>query len=165
MEKEEESMQKFIERALDKDNRERVDYRVFDRKTGSFYENTPEMMLSLAGKDLLQVNGKFVASDEIVIQRYIGAEDRNGKKIYEGDFLLTNEGNWRGFVVFDGGLFGIVDPQGGYSALPEWEKCEVLSNICEMNGNTQKYLRNVKEEKECQQQDSSPTVKFMNLSY
>ena len=165
MKTEEELMQEFIERALDKDNRERVDYRVFNRKTGSFYENTPEMMLSLAGEDILQVNGKFAASDEIVIQRYIGAEDRNGKKIYEGDFLLTNEENWRGFVVFDGGLFGIVDPQGGYSAEPEWKECEIISNICEMNGNTQKYLRNRKEEKECQQQDSSPTVRFMNLPY
>ena len=165
MKTEEELMQDFIERALDKDNRERVSYRVFNRKTGVFYENTPEMMLSLAGKDILQVNGKFVASDEIVIQRYIGEEDRNGKKIYEGDYLLTNEGNWRGFVVFDGGLFGIVDPQGGYSAEPEWEECEVISNICEMNGNTQKYLLNRKEEKECPQQDSSPTVRFMNLPY
>ena len=100
MKTEEELMQDFIERALDKDNRERVDYRVFNRKTGVFYENTPEMMLSLAGKDILQVNGKFVASDKIVIQRYIGAEDRNGKKIYEGDFLLTNEGSWRGNETF-----------------------------------------------------------------
>ena len=49
---------------------------------------------------IFQVNGKFVASDEIVIQRYIGAEDRNGKKIYEGDFLLTNEGSWRGNETF-----------------------------------------------------------------
>ena len=165
MKTEEELMQDFIERALDKDNRERVDYRVFNRKTGSFYENTPEMMLSLAGKDILQVNGKFVASEEVVIQRYIGAEDRNGKKIYEGDYLLTNEGNWRGFVVFYDGSFGFVDPQGGYSALLEWEECEVISNICEMNGNTRKYLCNRKEEKECPQQDSSPIVKFMNLPF
>ena len=121
-------------------------------------------MLSLAGKDILQVNGKFVASDEIVIQRYLGAEDRNGKKIYEGDYLLTNEGNWRGFVVFNGGLFGIVDPQGGYSAEPEWEMCEVISNICEMNSNTQKHLYNRKE-KECRQQESSPIVRFMNLPF
>ena len=159
------SMQKFIEKELNKDSRTKLDFRVFNRETGSFYENTPEMMLSLAGKDILQVNGKFVASEEVVIQRYIGAEDRNGKKIYEGDYLLTNEGNWRGFVVFYGGLFGLVDPQGGYSAEPEWEECEVISNICEMNGNTRKYLCNRKEEKECLQQDSSPIVRFMNLPY
>ena len=110
MKTKEEMMQEFIERELAKANRERVDYRVFNLKTGSFYENTPEMLLSLSGKDILQVNGKFVASDEIVIQRYIGTKDRNGKKIYEGDYLLTNEGNWRGFVVFHNGLFGIVDP-------------------------------------------------------
>ena len=165
MKTEEELMQDFIERALDKDNRECVDYRVFNRKTGSFYENTPEMMLLLAGEDILLVNGKVIDSDEIVIQRYIGAEDRNGKKIYEGDYLLTNEGNWRGFVVFYDGLFGLVDPQGGYSAEPEWEECEVISNICEMSGNTRKYLHNVKEEKECTQQDSSPIVRFMNLPF
>ena len=87
MKTEEELMQDFIKRALDKDNRERVDYRVFNRKTGSFYENTPEMMLSLAGKDIMMVNGKIIDSDEIVIQRYIGAEDRNGKKIYGRETL------------------------------------------------------------------------------
>ena len=165
MKTEQESMQEFIEKALDKDNRERVDYRVFNRKTRSFYENTPEIMLTLAGKDILLVNGKIINSNEIVIQRYIGAEDRNGKKIYEGDYLLTNEGNWRGFVVFDGGLFGIVDPHGGYSSLPEWDMCEIISNICEMDGNTQKYLYDRKEEKECPQQDSSPIVRFTNLPY
>ena len=53
MKTEEELMQDFIERTLDKDNRVRVDYRVFNRKTGSFYENTPEMMLSLAGEDMI----------------------------------------------------------------------------------------------------------------
>lgn len=140
----EELMQDFIERELELDNRKRVDYRVFNRETGTFYENTPEMMFSLAGENILQINGEFIASDKIVIQRYIGAKDQKGKKIYEGDYLQTNEGNWRGFVVDFQGFFGVVDPQGGYSSCVEWEECKVISNICEMNGNARKYLRNPK---------------------
>lgn len=136
-----EELQEFIEKELELDNRKRVDYRVFNRETGTFYENTPDVLLSLAGENILQVNGEFIASDKIVIQRYIGAKDRKGRKIYEGDYILTNEGNWRGFVVAFIGSFGVVDPQGGYSSFLEWDKCFVISNICEMNGNTQKYLR------------------------
>ena len=134
-------MRNFIKRELGRDNREKIDYRIFNRKTKTFYENSPDMMLTLSGDAVLQINGVFVPSDEIVVQRYVGARDRNGKKIYEGDFLQTNEGNWRGFVVFFDGFFGVKDYEGWYSAEPEWEECEVLANICEMDANP-KYLGN-----------------------
>lgn len=145
MEPDANSMQKFIEYELNKDNRTKLDFRVFNRETKEFYEPTPEMMLHAAGNAFFLINGEEIPVDKIVIQRYIGAQDRNGKKIYEGDYLLTKEGNWCGFVVFFDGAFMLVDPEGGYSAEPEWDECEIISNICEMDGHTQEYVRVVGE--------------------
>ncbi len=112
MEPDANSMQKFIEYELNKDNRTKLDFRIFNRETESFFENTPKMLLSAAENVFFLNNGEKIPVDKIVIQRYIGAQDRNGKKIYEGDYLLTNEGNWCGFVVFFDGAFMLVDPEG-----------------------------------------------------
>ncbi len=139
------SMQKFIEKELNKDSRTKLDLRVFNRETKEFYEPTPEMMVPAAGNAFFLINGEKIPMDKIVIQRYIGVQDRNGRKICEGDYLLTNEGNWCGFVVFFDGTFMLVDPEGGYSAEPEWDECEIISNICEMDGHTWKYVQNMRE--------------------
>jgi len=139
------SMQKFIEKELNKDSRTKLDLRVFNRETKSFYELMTEMMLPAAGNAFFRINGKEIPVDKIVIQRYIGVQDRNGKKICEGDYLLTNEGNWCGFVVFFDGTFMLVDPEGGYSAEPEWDECEIISNICEMDGHVREYIQQIKE--------------------
>ena len=137
------SMQKFIEKELNKDSRRKLDLRVFNRETKEFYEPTPEMMLTSAGNAFFLINREKIPVDKLVIQRYIGVQDRNDRKICEGDYLLTNEGNWCGFVVFCDGTFMLVDPEGGYSAEPEWNECEIISNICEMDGHTQEYVRDV----------------------
>jgi len=120
-------MQTFIKKELHKDNRIKADYRIFNRETKSFYKGTKNMTLSLGEIALLQINGENIPEDCIVIQRYIGVKDCNGKKIYEGDYLLTNEGNWCGFVVFCHGMYELTDAAGGYSAEPEWGKCEVIA--------------------------------------
>ena len=78
-------MQKFIEKELSKDSRTKLDFRIFNQETKSFYENTPEMMLSAAKNDFFLFNGEKIPVDKIVIQRYIGMQDRNGKKIHERD--------------------------------------------------------------------------------
>ena len=139
------SMQKFIEKELNKDNRAKLDLRVFNRETKEFYEPMPEMMLPAAGNAFFRINGEKIPVDKLVIQRYIGMQDRNDRKICEGDYLLTNEGNWCGFVVFFDGTFMLVDPEGGYSAELEWDECEIISNICEMDGHTWKYVQNMRE--------------------
>ena len=79
------SMQKFIEKELNKDSRTKLDLRVFNRETKSFYEPAPEVMLPSAGNAFFLINGEKIPVDKIVIQRYIGVQDRNGKKIHEGD--------------------------------------------------------------------------------
>ena len=139
------SMQKFIEKELNKDSRTKLDLRVFNRETKEFYEPMPEMMVPAAGNTFFLIDGEKIPVDKLVIQRYIGMQDRNDRKICEGDYLLTNEGNWCGFVVFFDGTFMLVDPEGGYSAEPEWDECEIISNICEMDGHTWKYVQNMRE--------------------
>ena len=49
MEPDANSMQKFIEKELNKDSRRKLDLRVFNRETKEFYEPMPEMMLPAAG--------------------------------------------------------------------------------------------------------------------
>ena len=98
MKTEEKSMQKFIEKELSKDNRTKLDFRIFNRKTGSFYENSPEMMLPAAENAFILIDGEKIPVDKIVIQRYIGVQE------------------------------------------PEWDECEIISNICEMDGHTQEYV-------------------------
>ncbi|MCI6289664.1 MAG: YopX family protein [Lentisphaeria bacterium] len=160
------SIQKFIEKEFSKDSQVKLDFRVFNRETESFYETAPEMMLPSAGNAFFRISGEKIPVDKIVILRYIGVQDRNGRKIYEGDYLLTNEGNWCGFVVFSDGIFMLADYEGGYSAEPEWDECEIVSNICEMDGHVREYIQEIKERvKKCTQQNSSPPVRFMNRWY
>jgi len=63
-----------------------------------------------------------------VIEKCVGSLDKNGKKIFENDIILTDEAGWCGFVVFEHGSFTIIDGKGGYSWMPNWEKCEVIGN-------------------------------------
>jgi len=63
-----------------------------------------------------------------VIEKCVGSLDKNGKKIFENDIILTDEAGWCGFVVFEHGSFTIIDGKGGYSWMPNWERCEVIGN-------------------------------------
>jgi hypothetical protein len=63
-----------------------------------------------------------------VIEKCVGSLDKNGKKIYENDIILTDEAGWCGFVVFEHGSFTIIDDKGGYAWMPNWERCEVIGN-------------------------------------
>ena len=75
METEENSMQKFIEKELNKDNRTKLDCRVFNRETKEFYEPTPEMMLPSLGNAFFLINGEKIPVDKIVIRHYIGVQE------------------------------------------------------------------------------------------
>jgi hypothetical protein len=63
-----------------------------------------------------------------VTEKCVGCLDKNGKKIYENDIILTDEAGWCGFVVFEHGSFTIIDDKGGYAWMPSWERCEVIGN-------------------------------------
>ena len=65
MEPDANSMQKFIEMELNKDNRTKLDFRVFNRETKEFYEPTPEMMLHAAGNAFFLINGEEIPVDKL----------------------------------------------------------------------------------------------------
>ena len=63
------------------------------------------------------------------IGQFTGITDRNGKKIFEGDILKTNEADWVGKVKFKHSAYIISDDNGGYSTYPDFSKCEVIGSI------------------------------------
>lgn len=64
-----------------------------------------------------------------VVQQCTWCKDRNGKLIYEGDILETDEAGWIGVVVFGNGRFSIEDSKGGFSAMPNWNGCKIIGNV------------------------------------
>jgi len=66
------------------------------------------------------------------LEQYTGLHDKNGKEIYEGDIVRTNEAGWIAHVVFQNGIFMCEDDRGGFSGYCEWEEFEVIGNVYEL---------------------------------
>jgi uncharacterized phage protein (TIGR01671 family) len=76
----------------------------------------------------------FVYQDnrDCVLMQWNGRTDKNGKEIYEGDIVKTDEDGWIAVVKFDGCNFYLEDDKGGYSDIAiNWDGCEIIGNIYE----------------------------------
>lgn len=125
-------MQKFVENEIKVSNRKEYhQFRVYSLKNQAFRPETEELYLSSDGC-LTTKNGQRLSLEENVIQRCTGVRDIRGRLIYLGDILRTDEGCWKAAVVWGDGRFCLEDDHGGFSALPNWENCEVIGNIFTM---------------------------------
>lgn len=63
------------------------------------------------------------------VGQYIGLPDKNGKKIFEGDFIRSN--SERGYIEYypSDCAFEVVDDHGFYWFISEMSNIEVIGNI------------------------------------
>ena len=73
----------------------------------------------------------YFYGDEIELMQFTGLHDKNGKEVFEGDVVLTNEAGWIAEVVYDRDRFMCEGRGGGYSMECEWEQFKVIGNVFE----------------------------------
>ena len=95
---------------------------------GSEFTNECSVIMGMEGAEVI---GLGCQTEKTVIQIATGCHDKDGREIYEGDYVMTDEGDWIGAVVFSDGHFWCLDEHGGYSWLVEWQKGMVVGNVFE----------------------------------
>ncbi len=100
-----------------------------------YYEESYQGSINFAYiiNDVVETNcGLDIISDYAVdpstVCEYTGMTDKNGKKIWENDIVLTDEAGWIGRVIYNYGMFMCEDKRGGYSSYCLWDDFEVLGN-------------------------------------
>jgi hypothetical protein len=72
---------------------------------------------------------KLPRSEFEPLMQYIGKLDKNGREIYEGYVVITDEAGWRAKVEYVDDGFICTDDAGGYSTSSNWYNYEVIGDI------------------------------------
>ena len=74
---------------------------------------------------------KTFRTDFEPLMQYINKVDKNGKEIYDGYIVITDEAGWIAKVEYVDDGFICMDNCGGYSTSCNWYNFEVIGNIYE----------------------------------
>ena len=83
------------------------------------------------GQEGVEIIGLGIDSTMAKFQAGTGCHDSAGHEIFEGDYLMTDEGDWIGVVVYGNGYFLCEDKHGGFSGAINWENGLVVGNVFE----------------------------------
>ncbi len=73
------------------ENKDGIMFRAFDKSTGTMYLS-PEEIKHLGMWFDAHLPGTLANINNIEITQYIGIKDKNGQKVYRGDFIKTHTG-------------------------------------------------------------------------
>lgn len=107
-------------------NGTQMEYKVMAGYLGAFYV---QGMDENDAASMSPFNTKYFP--ETPLMQFTGLVDKNGKEIYEGDRVRTDEAGWVAKVVFERGMFCCKDDKGGFSTFCNWEAFEVIGNVYE----------------------------------
>ena len=100
-------------------------FRVWD---GSAFAYECRLAVDETGTQVIGKDG--TTNEDATLQEWTGCLDKDGREIFEGDYLmLPDEGNWIGAVVFGDGEFWCRDKKGFYSSMVTFEDGLIVGNV------------------------------------
>lgn len=122
-----------------------IKFRAWDKKKKSMIPHGRLFSLDCSNEYpfLALANGFYADEFSVEVMQFTGLRDKNGKEIYEGDYLRCKKyvgGNFvehcyeLGYVEFLHGAFGLHRKQGFYRPFKDWledYELEVIGNIYE----------------------------------